>query len=72
MIRGLATPGGYAVFQLYDVAAGTPERLDETQRQGLTRALEARVSNAEFTALLESLKASTDIQYGTNLFDDQI
>lgn len=70
VVRGLATTGGYAVFELYDVADGAPEGLDETQRAGLTRALESRVANAEFMALLESLRANADIKYGTNLFDE--
>ncbi|MEX1272864.1 MAG: SurA N-terminal domain-containing protein [Gammaproteobacteria bacterium] len=70
VIRGLQTAGGYAVFQLYDVAPGMPESLDEDQRAGLTRAMESRVANAEFEALLASLRAEADIQYGTNLFDD--
>ena len=70
VIRGLPTQGGYAVFQLYDVAPGMPESLDADQRAGLTRAMESRVANAEFAALLASLRADADIQYGTNLFED--
>ncbi len=70
VVRGLQTQGGYAVFQLYDVAPGMPESLDADQRAGLTRAMESRVANAEFAALLASLRADADIQYGTNLFED--
>jgi peptidyl-prolyl cis-trans isomerase D len=59
-----------AVYRLLGVTAGTPELMEDDQVTGITAALASRLGQAEFHALLSTLRARASISYGSNLWSD--
>lgn len=70
VIRTVQVGDDIAVFQLLAVNAGTGADMDAEQRANIVRVLSRRDGEAQFQALMESLKAEADIKYGSNLFED--
>lgn len=70
VVRTVTIGNAVAVFQLLGVTAGTPELMEDDQVTGITAALASRLGQAEFHALLSTLRAQADIAYGSNLWSD--
>lgn len=71
VVGAMRSGDDFIVYRLIGVTAGSPEALEAEQRDGLMRILTERQGSAEMQALLLSLRENADVQYGSNLFDDE-